>query len=418
MFQSIAVFIEPKDSSSVRLPRALGLTTNSLATVRAMQLTFDPCSVQCKPGEGQRFIALDCVLVLESLTLPERVKKTGEWGLRMELTTPPTIQRNEYPPVSKKGSDKPDLQPDELMMKVTFELPKTVAIRQNNLKIGKWNRTAKQWEHTAVATLTQESLRRFTFLTTDLTTLAVIQDKGHEVPYESWRITPIGDDEVLVHLLGRLHDDQHHTDTSAREVQIVVRDDMCKLVAPADAELGHLRGSWLPPPTLMRLLARAGYNFVLEDADGFTMPHVLTKSKPLEAKGYKDIALFASRFAVASSRHNKAGEDKDMALFRVSKKTRDPDDDETHFEPNPADEAQWHSVRYETSRCVLAQFREADDDAVLSAVEGHETHLNLYKCLAAELSEEEVNHIAKDSNALLQQGIFTLLSLVRPFSWG
>merc|ERR1711991_694370 len=129
-----------------------------------------------------------------------------------------------------------------------------------------------------------------------------------------------------------------------------------------------------------------------------------------------DIALFASRFAIASSRHNRAGEDKDMGLFRISKAIRS-DDIDADFEPRPEDESKWHSVRYEATRCVLAQFREADEDAVLTAVEGHETHLNLYTCLAAEFGEEKVRSIAQDSSPLLQQGLYSLLSLARPFSW-
>jgi cancer susceptibility candidate protein 1 len=410
IFQALGIFIEPKDSASVKLPRALGLMQNHSVTIRAMQLSFDPCSVNCNAEVCQEFIALDCVLVLESITLPERSKRVGDWTCRVESTNPPVVHRNDYPP-KQTGTY---TQLDELTMKVTFELPKTVAIRQSNLMIGKWNQQLKRWEHTSTATMTQESIRRFAFLTNDLTTLAVIQEKGFDVPYESWRINPVTDDEVMFYVQGR-HRDDHHNER--REVQILIRGDMCKLLGPEDAELNHLRGSWMPPPTLLRLLARAGYNFILTDKDGDALPHVLTKTRELEEKGYADIALFASRFAIASSRHNKAGEDRDMALFRMSRAIRS-DDYDAGFEPNPADESKWHSMRYETGRCVLAQFREADDDALLSAVQGHETHLNMFMCLSAEFGEQQINSIAKESSPLLQQGVYKMLSLVRPFTWG
>jgi cancer susceptibility candidate protein 1 len=412
-FTQIGVQMDGKDNVT-RLPTALELVQPHTA-IRALQLHFDPFSVLCKPDVPHEWVALDCILIIETLTAVERSerKDNSTWSARVETTERPSLVKNPYPRTKDMAAT------EELAMKIAFELPKTVVARSKQLAIGRWNPRENRWEQISSAVVAIEAIRKYHFLTRDLTALAVIQEKGFDVPYVNWRITPVASDEVVFHLQGY----GGGSDASAErsEIQIVVRNDQCKLVGPDEPELAHIKGRWLSPPALLRLLARAGYNFVLNDVDAETErmaeKDFVVKTRDLEERGYSDIALFASTYAVASSRHNKAGEDPNMALFRLSKARRDPEAEEP-FDPNPEDEGLWRSVRYEADRCVLAQFREADEDAVLSAVEGKLTHLNLYKCLEAEHGADEVKSQVNDVNHLLQQGLYKLLSLVRPFTWG
>ena len=242
--------------------------------------------------------------------------------------------------------------------------------------------------------------------------MAIIQEKGFDVPFEQWQLFPLADDQVLFVLEGR-----RRGESSDREIKILVCDHQCKLLFPEEKELSYLRETWLPPMTLLRLLARAGYNFILNDGDAQFMTGIQPKTAELEAKGYQDVANFCTRFAFASTRHNKLGENRNMTLFRVSRDIRALGSDEP-FLRDVDDDTKWNSVRYERERCVLANFKDSDEDPDLSSVAKKVTHLNLHTLLQTEYGEGVVKDVTNNSNRLLQKAVLELLSATRPFTWG
>lgn len=426
-YPGIGVYIDPRDKQTIKLPRHLGIAKDNVA-IRVVQLSFDPFSVRSNPKVGQEYYALDCVIIVERMLYPERSKKVDNWSSRIEKGDSRVLKKLEYPP--RTTDEKEQVKQDEYAVKITFQVPRSIAIRHRTPVIGKWNEQALRWDPCGTCTWDpdagdandekdvgddderEDPKRKASFLTSDLTTMAVIQEKGFDVPYEQWQLYPLNDDEVLFVIEGR-----RRGESSDREIKILVRDNLCKLLAPEERELDHLRTNWLSPPTLLRLLARAGYNFLLQDADADFLHNVLPKTEALEKKGYYDISLFCTMHAFASTKHNKMGEDKDMGLFRFSKAQRAEDCEEPFYVDADTDD-KWFSVRYQKERCVLANFKESDDDADLSSAPGEETHLNLYMLLQKKFDADMIAMRTQHANHLLQSAVCQLLSLTRPFTWG
>lgn len=432
-YGELGILIEPKDSSQLKLPAALKVGLKDNIVIRAMQFNFDPLSVLTPAATGQEFYALDCVIVLESLTHPDKPKKVGDWSVRLEAAGGPReLMRNEYPPRdAKSGTEKGGgtaaaaAADSDLMMKVTIEVPDTVALRAKHPTIGKWNPVTRLWDPCSTGRINTEGLlRRVTFLTSDLTALAIVQEKGFDVPYERWQIYPHSLDEVMVILEGRNQRNDASASQSATsaqassvELRILVREQECCLQGPNDRELSHIRGRWFKPLTLMRLLSKAGYNFVLSDADAESIPSVLPRTNSLETRAYFDMSLFCLTHSFCSTRHNRIVEDPDMGLFRVSKEQR-PDDDDTPFPVDTDDQGLWHSIRFETERVVVAEYNEDEDVPTLRAVAEHESHVNLYTVLQKLYGEKETHYRATVANPLVQDCVFNLLRLTRPLTWG
>ena len=441
-YPELGIVIEPKDPQTLKLPRALGLQHRDNVVIRAMQFSFDPLSVLTPAGAGQEYYALDCVVVLESLTCPDRPKRVAEWTCRVEAAGGPReLHRNEYPPknTDKAGGDKPGAGggagggasaaaaaaaaasgvqgggDSEYTIKVTIEVPETVALRTRQPIIGRWNPATRLWDPCSTGRLGPDALsRKVSFLTSDLTALALVHEKGFDVPYERWQLVPHGIDQVLYIVEGR-----HREDTSARgvELRIVVREQECCLLGPDERELAHIRGRWMPPLTLLRLLSKAGYNFCLNDADAEFIPSVLPRTNALETKAYFDMALFCMTHSFSSTRHNRTVEDADTGLFRVSKDHR-PFDHDQPFPVDADEQGLWHSVRYEAERAVVAEFTEEEEVPALRAVAGHVSHLNLYTVLQKIYGADEVHFRATASNPLVQDCVLNLLLLTRPLTWG
>jgi cancer susceptibility candidate protein 1 len=408
-YPDIGVSIDPKESQTgfAKLPKVL---YRENCAMRTMQLTFDPFSVHSPPEAGQEYYALDCVILVESMMFQDRVRreKGADWGSRMETTQSRKLMKQEYPP---RGGDATEKKGDDYTIKVTFEIPENVVIRHRTPLIGKWNATEKKWDPCSTSNYAFEPIvRKCSFLTSDLTAMAVIQEKGFDVPYEQWQLFPLSDDEVLYVIECR-----RRGETSDREVKILVQDALCKLISPEEKELSYLRTTWLPPATLMRLLARAGYNFLLQDSDADFIPHVLPKTQAMESKGYQDVARRCCQHAFASTRHNKMGEDPNMTVFRISKERRKAGSEEPFYRDIDEDE-KWYSVRYEKERCVLAAFKDTDADPDFSQLPGKETHLNLDTMLAPEYGAEAQEHV--EHNYLVENAVLQLLTMTRPFTWG
>jgi cancer susceptibility candidate protein 1 len=405
-FTDIGVSLDPRDSTVHKLPKALGLSKENVA-MRVMQLSFDPYEVWLDNTVGQEFYALDCLLVVEPMIFADKPKRGGDWLYRSETNETHKLHKQEYPPKATEGKS------EDPSLRVSFEVPENVVIRQKSLLIGKWNQIQHKWDPCGHCNFASDaSSRKTSFVTSDLTTMAVIQEKGFDVPFEQWQLFPLSDDQVLFVLEGR-----RRGEASDREIKILVSDDKCKLLFPEEKELTYLRENWLPPATLLRYLSRAGYNLLLTDHDAEFTPGIRPKTKEMEAKGYQDLAHFCTRHAIASTRHNKLGENRDMALFRMSRDCRAEGSEEPLLR-DVDDDSAWLPIRYERERCVISAFREADSEPNLSSADGKATHLNLVMLMGTEYSQDTVKSIVTEGNKLLQHAVLQLLHLTRPFTWG
>ncbi|KEG15441.1 putative chaperone protein DNAj [Trypanosoma grayi] len=407
VFPNINMRLDPKSTSLPKLPRALGLSKENVA-LRIIQLGFDPHGHH--GSTGREYYALNCIIKIDLLSFTERPKQAGDWLYRSETQEAHELHVVPYPPVVMENME------EDPSLRVSFEVPNSIIMRQPALLIGKWLEGTKEWEPCSHTTPSTESnvldSRRCVFTTGEFATFAILQEKGFDVPYEQWRLHPVSFDQVLMVLEGR-----RRGEASDREFRILIQDAQCKLLAPEDPELAALREDWLEPATLVRLLSQAGFNFALDDEDAKFLENIVPKSSALEEKAYTDIAQFCLFCAVASSRHNKCGEDADMALFRISRQCR-PLDSESPMEVQLEDESEWHSVRYQTYRCAFAAFKESEEVPDLRILDGHESHLNLYTLLLHEKGEEVRLQAVHRTNFLLRRCVFQLLCLIRPLTWG
>lgn len=423
----LKICVAPKEGA--HLPTALELVKDR--GIRVMQFPYDPFSLRSgnmRPIEedGSEYYALGCILVVECLQYPKPPAQTGHWTLRTEGPLAKGLRRCPYPPPdADQGSAKP--------IKIQFPVPERVVVRHRHPFIGIWNQHECCWDFRGTSEYNYKKDDRVaSFATQYLGITAIIQDKGFDVPYDSWHMYPKGDDEVMYVIVGKLRGE-----ISDREVHILIRGQRCKVVEPQEQELDYLREEWYTPATLLRKLGESGYLFTFSDADAQFFPDVKPKTKALEAKAYKDIAHFCTAHAFASSKHNAARidcaignvpEDPSMALFRISKETRSDATAGTPFsrsDAEPENDGKWNCVRYEEHRCAFCQCKEGDHEADMRDAQGSQTHLNLYKTLSAAesssktLAEEIVKpRYLQPDHLLLHQAVFEILSLTRPLSFG
>lgn len=411
-FPDIEVRLDPKQNSLPKLPKMLGLSKENIA-VRAVQLAFDPYS--CYVARRSQYYALDCTIKVDLLNFDERPRVSGEWLLREETPKSHTIRVEEYPPRTAEA------RVEDPALRISFEVPQSIVIRQPSLFIGRWNAGTHEWEPCSGATLgasfgptarVPENLRRATFITSELSQFAVLHETVFDVLYESWSLKPFDSSRILFTLEGR-----HRGDATDREFRFLLEDAKCRLLSPEDDELTPLRNSWWTPAVLLRKLKQTGFNFLVRDEEASFLDNVIPKSRLLEEKAYADMAQFSQYFTIASTHHNKYGEDADMALFRVSKRwLRSDEQDEAFDIPTAVDV--WHSVRYRTDDCVLACFTEADEMTNLNVLPGAETHYNLYGLLTPVEGEETLRTQLLNTNYLLRRCVLEFLRLVRPLTWG
>ena len=317
-FRDLGVSIGPKEGAY--LPKAMDLVKDR--GIRVLQLHYDPLSrrVVAEGGakRGTQYHALGCVLMLEVLQYPKVPVPVKEWTLRHETALAHALRTHPYPPVH--SSETEGAKP----IKVSFVVPPCIVVRHLAPFIGLWNEGDKAWQMEGTSDFDyKRETRTVTFVTQNLSCMAIIQDRGFDVPYEEWSLTPLGEGEVLYTIEGR-----RRGEISDREVQILIKQNKCKVVAPDERELDFLRDSWHEPATLLRHLSDSGFNYTFCDEDARFFPDVLPKSSKMESKAYQDIAWFCSSYAFTSSRHNAvrpgiqpciACEDPSQCLFRVSK---------------------------------------------------------------------------------------------------
>lgn len=421
-YADIGVYINPKEG--VKLPDGLGLLKLD-RSIRVIQLHFDPMTLRSAKfrepeQDGHEYAALACIVFIEVLQCGKPPYTTGHWTLRTETKLTKGVQRHPYPPVSQKGEENAQ---SNAPVRLSIQIPDRVVIRHRAPFIGVWKEEEGRWRPEGTSEYDyKRDERKATFVSQYLGCLAVVQEKGFDVPYESWHLFPRDDDEVLFVIEGK-----RRGEISDREIHIQVRDNRCRVLEPPDQELAYLRDSWLPPATLLRCLADSGFIFVFSDADAHYFPDVVPKSRVLEKRAYEDIAHFCSVHAFGSSKHNatrvgktpsSVPEDPSMGLFRVSKEAR-PEGGGTPFSHSDLrDEAKWNCVRYEENRCAFCRSKDGSEIADIQDMEGHETHLNLFTTLSASGSPDEVRRRYDNGNLLLHQAVHELLCLTRPLSFG
>ena len=316
-FRELGISIGPKEGAY--LPKAMDLVKER--GIRVMQLNFDPMTLKADevaPKKGTQYHALACVLLLEVLQYPKVPVQLKEWTLRHETNLAHGLRRHPYPPA--QGSETEGAKP----IRVSFVVPPNIVVRHLAPFIGLWNPTLREWQMEGTSDFDyKRETRTVTFATQHLACMAIIQDKGFDVPYEEWSLMPVSDEEVLYTVEGR-----RRGEISDREVQILIRENLCRIVAPDEKELDYLRNEWHTPATLLRHLSESGFNFIFCDKDAKFFPDVLPKTKKMELLAYEDIATFCSTYAFASSRHNAVRpglqpgitcEDPNVCLFRTSK---------------------------------------------------------------------------------------------------
>ncbi|RUS74159.1 hypothetical protein EGW08_018074 [Elysia chlorotica] len=289
------------------------------------------------------------------LQMPPQPKTVGSWTITT-LVDPPAIQVMDYsadPPPNPEEKDKnKDKKDEKPPITISLSLPADVLFLEEP-QVARWDEKRKFWSTNGFSDLKfDEGAHTFSFKTTHFGTMCLLQDTHINMPFQSWELRPHKLDSAVLTIIAAIV-----------EIEIEIKDALCCLSQPKDKpELESIRGKWVTPAELIKMMKGAGVNvFPNEDSSKFVSiqnkkkrrsPRTVPGKHPLiEDRTYQQMALTASSMAYSWSKWNNERE-REEVIFQAAEALED----------EPLLEEDW-SVFLATKRRVMKlKMTEFDED--------------------------------------------------------
>ncbi|XP_028613333.1 protein CASC1 isoform X1 [Grammomys surdaster] len=216
--------------------------------------------------------------------------------------------------------------------------------------------------------------RLLTFSMDTLGPVTLIQDAHINMPYQSWELSPIGNNKAVIIVK-----------TVFIELQIHIKETLCMLASVklrGKVREFHLKGKWMAPIPFILALKEAGLNIFPAIYSHFYVV-VNNKVPQVELKAYRQMALMSTAFSFAWSKWNMVC-NSTRVVFRVRE----------HMIENTEHSA-WSLLMFSGDRAQMLKMKEENDKFSETLREGTEFHSTLYhmmKDFASPVAMERVRH--------------------------
>ncbi|CAM9309521.1 unnamed protein product [Ascophyllum nodosum] len=422
-------------------------------------------SIDEAPQEDEK-VVLGGTFLLEILALPPRTKTIKGWVFRAETELSKTVAFHTYPLDGGNAALAP-------LLRVQFEIPPDVIIPPTP-EVRAWDQRLVSWTSEGIhESEWQPAKRAVRVHTTRVGAIAIVLDRACDVPYASWRLTPIYDPDPLTACVEGVDDGEIipaepmseadlELETPRFVVRVRIRETKCRLLGPELPELKPLLdASWMGAGRLIMEMERAG--ICLSPRDGDTERATLSgeaevvvsekdrcggeaetdgqtnssglacKSRILEETLCREVAKVAAAFEIRSSKWNE-GLGADQAVFEIREtgaytggeanlidfKTAlvelDEVSDSARNAPgvgNPPRPFKCSLVKGEDEMGASPDTKKRLDTGTL---QGEKTHTYLIQCLTTSSSPEAIKR-TRQTSCRFQKTVEQLLRITRPFSF-
>ena len=376
---------------STELPKSLALAS---VAIRAMHFTYDrltPLDNEEAAGTetpGPTYMSLGGVLCLDLLTLPPPTKKVKGWVIRQinDMTT--NVHRQPYPiPPAASDAAAAPLSGSAPPLRICYAVPKNVIVPPSDRLVGWFDESEQVWKTDGLSELSfDEETRSVNFLSSRLTSLAMLQFTHIEFPYKNWLLVPLSHSSSSLTIL-----------TQRWTFEFEVSSKGCQLREPRLPELAELLDVPMAPPKLLLLLRQSGINLCPSNVDAKQLK-LETKDLALEKELHSMLATLAPALQIAPSRWNQTrGSAK--CTFRIAPKKNDLDLEAEMLgdAPPPKKEVfadvdpSWQTMM--VARRFVACIKALDSDAVcdvgvMQNMEAHSTAFLAIKDQYPEVAQE------------------------------
>ncbi|QDZ17620.1 axonemal protein [Chloropicon primus] len=291
------------------IPKSVALAT---VAVRILQV---PPSISVQRLSKNKYINVGGLISFDLLSLPPTIKKTKTWTVRQVNHLSTNISCLSYP-IAPAGTD-PSLMRQNSgpipPIRVTCVLESNLIYKEPEPLVGWWDPDGQTWEQEGISEVTLDKLEdgthKLSFLTTHLTSLALLQSRTLGFPYTDWFIRPLGgrgSNTVMLTL----------STSMGISFEFEVGEGYVKLASAPLKGLSHLENKEMNSRELLNALKECGLNLLPVDEDGeFT--ELTPKDKEVEYGVCEEMASICRSFLISSSKWNKeAGSG--VCLARIS----------------------------------------------------------------------------------------------------
>lgn len=332
-----------------------------------------PCVFEDNEVDLCQFTTLGGVYHLDIFQLPPQCKPMKGWIIVEILKE--GLHKYIYPP---EAAEDPDVENVFPPIEVTLQVHKNVLFFEDPM-VARWDAEGKHWRTDGISNVTYNSEDRLLTLSLDtFGPLTLIQDNHVNMPYQSWELTPLDVNKVLLTVT-----------TVFAEIQIQIKETLCMLASlklDKKEKSCILEGQWMNPVSFIIALKELGLNIF---PSGHSHFYVVTNQKVtlVEMKAYRQMALLSPAFAFGWSRWNLQC-NSTRVVFKVSEHLakeqpiQNPDSTLLMFSDT------------RTQRLKIDEYNEVFSDSIKEETEFHSTLYHMVKDFASQEAMERIRNVS------------------------
>ncbi|XP_012903267.2 dynein axonemal intermediate chain 7 isoform X7 [Mustela putorius furo] len=251
--------------------------------------------------------------------------------------------------------------------------------------------SGKHWQTDGISNVSYKPEDRLvTFSLETFGPVTLIQDAHINMPFQSWELTPLDVDQVLLTVT-----------TVFTTIQIQIKENLCLLASITLSNKKHfsiLEGKWMTPISFICALKEAGLNIFPSEHSHFYV--VINYKDPLiEMKAYRQLALLSSAFAFGWSKWNIV-----CSSNKVIVKLKE------HLSEKPIQKPNWTLLMFSGDRAQRLKINENSETFSEALKEETEFHSTLYHMVKDFASQKAMEKVRSSSCQLIDSVCYMLLS--------
>ncbi|XP_059041768.1 dynein axonemal intermediate chain 7 isoform X6 [Mustela lutreola] len=317
----------------------------------------------------------------------EQTKFEEQSGSEVQTILKEGLQKYIYPPETTEDVETENAFPP---IEVTLEVQENVILFEDPM-VARWDAEGKHWQTDGISNVSYKPEDRLvTFSLEMLGPITLIQDAHINMPFQSWELTPLDVDQVLLTVT-----------TVFTTIQIQIKENLCLLASITLSNKKHfsiLEGKWMTPISFICALKEAGLNIFPSEHSHFYV--VINYKDPLiEMKAYRQLALLSSAFAFGWSKWNIV-----CSSNKVIVKLKE------HLSEKPIQKPNWTLLMFSGDRAQRLKINENSETFSEALKEETEFHSTLYHMVKDFASQKAMEKVRSSSCQLIDSVCYMLLS--------